>query len=342
MTADGSFFSLGEVQRLKDLRALNLLYTPAEERFDRITRLAARVLQSPMAIISLVAEDTQWVKSSFGFAITTVPREHSFCSHAIRDHHAMVIPNAAEDERFAANPLVTEKPNIRFYAGQPIHSGAGSAIGALCVMDTLPRQLGRAELETLRDLSVIVERELGRRGQNSFQDTLIQRQDMQARRDAIDELTRMWSRPALMELAHLECAAASMGSPLSMLLIDVDNLTQINENLGVAMGDVVLHEVASEIRHSLRDTDISGRYGGNTFMVLLRAGILDSKLVADRIRMAVERRAIPGMAMPVTVSIGVACAKSKSPTPAALIAAADKVLNQAMGEGGNQAISVLL
>ncbi len=277
MTADGGFFSLGEVQRLKDLRALNLLYTPAEERFDRITRLAARVLQSPMAVISLVAEEIEWVKSSFGFALGAVPREHSFGGQAIREHYPLVVSNTAEDERFIGSPLVTDKPHIRFYAGQPIHSGAGSAVGTLSVMDTLPRKLGRGELDTLRDLAVIVERELGRRGQGSFEDTLIQTQDAQARRSAIDELTRLWNRSAIMELAHLECAAASMGTPLSMLLINVDNQALMNENFGVAAGDVVLHEVAAEIRHCLRDTDICGRYGGDTFMVMLRAGILDSK-----------------------------------------------------------------
>lgn len=342
MTADGGFFSLGEMQRLKDLRALNLIYTPAEERFDRITRLTARVLQSPMAMISFVAEDITWVKSSFGFTMSSLPRENSFCSVAIADHHTLVVPNAAEDERFCANPLVVGKPHIRFYAGQPLHSGARSAVGALSVMDTLPRQLSRGELDTLRDLAVIVERELSRRGQNSFQDSRIQTQEPSARRETIDGLTRMWNRSAIMELAHLECAAATMGAPLSMLLIDIDNLSLVNENLGVTMGDVVLHEVAAEIRQSLRDTDLCGRYGGDMFMVMLRAGVLDSKLVAERVRRAVERRAIPGMAMPITVSIGVACAKSKSMTPAALISAADKMLNQAKEEGRNRVEHVLL
>ncbi len=342
MTADGGFFGLGEVQRLKDLRALNLLYTPAEEQFDQITRLAARVLQSPMALISLVAEDTQWIKSSFGLAMGAVPREHSFCGQAVREHHAMVVANAAEDERFANNPLVTGKPLIRFYAGQPIHTGARSAVGTLCVMDTLPRQLGHGELETLRDLAVIVERELSRRGQNSFQDTLIHTHDAQARRGAIDELTRMWNRTATMDLAHLECAAASMGTPLSLLLIDIDNLDKVNENFGVLGGDAVLHEVAAQIRRSVRDIDICGRYGIGTFLVMLRAGVLDSKLVAERIRGAVERRAITGMPMPVTVSIGVACAKTRAPTPAMLIGAADKVLRQAQENGQNQVETVLL
>ena len=262
---------------LNDLRALNLLFTPAEERFDRITRLAARVLQAPMAMISFVAEDIEWIKSSFGFTLSSVPREHSFCGVAIRDHRTLVVADTAEDEHFAVNPLVTGKTFARFYAGQPIHSGAGSAVGTLCIMDTLPRQLGHDELETLRDLAVIVEREFGRREPNSVQDTLIQTQDPQARRGSIDELTRMWNRTAIMELAHFECAAANMGTPISLLLIDIDNLGLVNESFGIHGGDTALYEVAAQIRRSLRDSDICGRYGSGTFLVMLRTGILDSE-----------------------------------------------------------------
>jgi len=133
-----------------------------------------------------------------------------------------------------------------------------------------------------------------------------------------------------------------MGRPLSLLLIEIDNLGMVNDNFGGLAGDTVLHEVAAEIRRCVRDIDICGRYGSGTFLVMLRAGVLDSKLVAERIRGAVERRAIPGLPMPVTVSIGVACAMSKTPTPAMLIGAADKVLRQAMENGPNQVEKVLL
>ncbi|MDE2319351.1 MAG: sensor domain-containing diguanylate cyclase [Rhodospirillales bacterium] len=341
MSFDG-VFGLGEVQRLKDLRELDLLYTPAEERFDRITRLAARVLQSPMAMITLVTEEAEWIKSSFGWAESSVPRQHSFCNQAIREHHALVVADATEDERFATNPLVTGRPGIRFYAGQLLHAGAGSEVGALCVMDTLPRQLGHGELETLQDLAVIVERELSRRNQSSFQNTLIRNHDTQARRGSIDELTRTWNRSAVMELAHLECAAASMGTPLSLLLIDIDNLGMVNENFGALMGDVVLHEVSSWIRRNVRESDTCGRYGNGTFLVMVRAGILDARLIAERVRDSVERQAVPGMPMQVTVSIGVACARTRFPSPVALIAAADKSMRQAKEAGGNNVETVLL
>ncbi len=342
MTIDNAFFGLGEVQRLRDMRALDLLYTPAEERFDRITRLAARVLHSSMAQITIVAEESEWIKSSFGGAWGEIPREQSFGSHTVREHHTLVVADTMEEERFADNPLVTGKPGIRFYAGQPLHVGAGSAVGALCVLDTLPRQLGHSELETLQDLAVIVERELNRRGQSSFQDTLIRNRDPRARRGSIDELTRTWNRAAVMELAHLECAAASMGTPLSLLLIDIDNLSMVNETFGMQTGDVVLREVAACIRRSVRESDICGRYGNGTFLVMLRAGIVDSRLVAERVREMVERQVMPGVPMQVTVSVGVACAKSKSPTPASLISAADKMLRDIKENSPNSVETALV
>ena len=342
LTPEGGYLSLAESQRLKDLNALNLLYTPAEERFDRITRLTARVLQAPIATISFIAGDKQWLKSSVGMPMAEIPRELSFCGHAIEAHHPLIIPDTTQDERFAQNPLVTGNPNVRFYAGQPIHAGARSCVGALCVMDTLPRRPSRAGLDTLRDLAVIVERELTRVMQGSFQESLIKSQDPLARRDSIDGLTQMWKRNVIMDLAHLECAAASRGSPLILLLVDIDHLNQINETYGTQAGDTVLFEVAARLRQSVREVDVIGRYGAGTFLVLLRAGIIDSKLVAERIREAVARHSVPGMDMPITVSIGVAAAKTVSPSPALLISAADKAMRQAKENGRNLVESVLL
>ncbi len=340
--AEGGYLGLGEAQRLKDLHSLNIFYTPAEERFDRITRLAARVLHAPMAAISFISGESQWIKSSFGLAAGEISREVSLCGHAIEGHQALVVMDTAQDERFKANPLVAGRQCIRFYAGHPIHTGAGSAVGVLSVMDTLPGQPSYAGLETLRDLAVIVERELTHSSSTSFQDTLIKTLQPQERRSSLDELTHMWKRNVVMQLAHLECAAASNGSPLSLLLVDVDHLNVINENYGLQMGDVALYEVAAQLRQSLRDSDIIGRYGMGTFLVLLRAGIVDSKLVAERIRESVARHMIPGIDIQTTVSIGVASAKTQAPTPALLISAADKAMRLAKENGRDQIESVVL
>ncbi len=150
-----------EAQRLKTLHSLGLLDTAPEERFDRITRIAARIFNVPTALITLIDTDRQWFKSRFGAIEVQTPREQAFCAHAILSTQALVVPDAFEDERFADNPLVCGKSRIRFYAGQPIAAPDGSRLGTLCVIDHRPRDFGVEELQLLVDLAALIERELG-------------------------------------------------------------------------------------------------------------------------------------------------------------------------------------
>ena len=149
-----------EGERLADLRRLRILDTAAEERFDRITRLAARLLDVPIALVSLVDADRQWCKSRVGLDTTEMPRDISFCGHAILGSEIFVVPDALADERFADNPLVTNAPAIRFYAGHPLTGLAGHPIGTLCAIDTRPRQLSATDLQALKDLAAIAENEI--------------------------------------------------------------------------------------------------------------------------------------------------------------------------------------
>jgi adenylate cyclase len=149
-----------EVERLAALHALNMLDTPAEERFDRITRLLARLLDVPIAAVALVDSDRQWFKSIVGLAVTGTPRDVSFCGHTIAARQMLVVPDATGDERFHDNPLVASDPNIRFYAGQPLQGPSGHMLGALCAIDTQPRRLSADDEAILRDLAALVEREL--------------------------------------------------------------------------------------------------------------------------------------------------------------------------------------
>jgi PAS domain S-box-containing protein len=149
-----------EAERLAALSRLRLLDTPPEERFDRITRLARRLFDAPIAVINLVDADRQWVKSCQSLAVTETPRGISFCAHAILDDGPLVIADARSDPRFAANPLVTGEPFIRFYVGQPLKSPDGHRVGTLCVLDRAPRQPAAADLAALRDLAAWAEHEL--------------------------------------------------------------------------------------------------------------------------------------------------------------------------------------
>lgn len=151
---------LNESLRLLSLRALRILDTPPEDRFDRLTRLATKVFQVPISICSLVDEKRQWFKSTVGLDASETPREISFCGHAILGEDLFVIEDASKDRRFADNPLVVGEPYIRFYAGAPLRLSNGAALGTLCIIDYQPRDLSTDHLKSLEDLARIAEQEL--------------------------------------------------------------------------------------------------------------------------------------------------------------------------------------
>jgi GAF domain-containing protein len=142
-----------EAERLNTLRGYGILDTYPEDRFDDLTRLAASICGTPISLISLVDKDRQWFKSKTGLEVCQTPREDAFCAHAIMSPELLVVPDASQDPRFATNPLVLGEPHIRFYAGAPLAAPNGHNLGALCVIDRVPRQLSRDQLESLRILS---------------------------------------------------------------------------------------------------------------------------------------------------------------------------------------------
>jgi len=149
-----------EAQRLQALRALNLLDTPPEERFDRITRLAVRILGVPIALVSLIDENRQFFKSCHGLTIKETSRDVAMCAHTILDEKPMIVPDAKSDSRFSDNVFVTGEPFVRFYAGHPIAAPDGSLVGSLCVADRKPRIPSDEDVHILRDLALIVQSEL--------------------------------------------------------------------------------------------------------------------------------------------------------------------------------------
>jgi PAS domain S-box-containing protein len=152
-----------EQQRLAVLLDLNILDTPPEERFDRITRLAARLFHVPMAMVTLIDADRQWFKSRVGIDHAALPRSTSFCAHAMLQDGVMVVEDATHDARFSDNPVVQEAPHVRFYAGHRISAPDGSHIGTLCLVDREPRQFSEEECLVLRDLAGIVTHEVAAR-----------------------------------------------------------------------------------------------------------------------------------------------------------------------------------
>ncbi|MGA9972480.1 MAG: response regulator [Candidatus Acidiferrales bacterium] len=145
-----------ETARLDALQRYAVLDTLPEQEFDDLSRMAALICGTPIALVSLVDVDRQWFKSNIGMEENQTPRDVAFCAHAILQPDVMVVPDALEDERFRNNPLVTGEPKIRFYAGAPLMTREGYALGTLCVMDRVPRQLSPEQLEALRALGRLV------------------------------------------------------------------------------------------------------------------------------------------------------------------------------------------
>ena len=151
-----------ELARIDALCGLNLLDTPPEERFDRITRTAARFFEVPIVLVSLIDSERQWFKSNHGLPATETPRSTAFCAHAILQDKMLIVEDAQQDPRFKDNPLVIGEPFIRFYAGQPIYSQDGFALGTLCLIDQKPRGLSAAEIVALRDFASMVDDQLSK------------------------------------------------------------------------------------------------------------------------------------------------------------------------------------
>jgi diguanylate cyclase len=149
--------TLIEAQRLAVLRSLALLDTPPSEAFDRVTRLVAKIIDVPMAMVSLVDESRQWFMSRFGVDVHETRRDISMCTHVVAERRPLLISDATLDHRFAGSPLVLDSPHIRAYAGIPLFTREGHVVGTLCAMDQRPRHFSQDDINALNDLAQIVE-----------------------------------------------------------------------------------------------------------------------------------------------------------------------------------------
>ena len=302
-----------EADRLKSLDNLKILYSPAEERFDRITRIARRIFDTPIALVSLVSQDKQWFKSNQGLSATETSREVSFCGHAILRQEPMIIQNAKKDPDFADNPLVTSGPQIRFYAGCPIKY-EGAPLGTLCIIDMVPREFKPSDVDALKSLAAWVENELKLNRMSAAQMELLSKLNESERRSMLDPVTRIWNRSAMEEVLETEFARAKrQKTPMSLLHVDVAGFDQILEKHGEAAGDEVLREVAQRIRNGVRPHDAIGRIEKHEFLIFLGGcNAVDTKAIAKRIsaRVSDEEFDVNGNAIGVSLNIGAASSRT--------------------------------
>lgn len=329
-----------EAQRLASLRSLELLDTPIEERFERITRVARRLFSVPTALLSLVDADRQWFKSTQGCAFRSTPRAVSFCGHAILQDEPLVVTDARRDRRFYDNPLVRGCPPLVFYAGSPIRSPDGQPIGALCLNSDVPRALSEEEISLLEDLARIAESEILLRSADATLAEVLSDLAAAHRRALLDPLTSVWNREGVCRVLDALSGAAVAGGA-AVLLADVDHFKAVNDRHGHPVGDQVLQEVARRLTRAARRSDCVGRIGGEEFILCLAPPVTRAQAlaIADRARRLFDGAPVPTTAgdLRVTLSIGVAAAEAPdAAAPGLLLREADQAMYRAKRCGRNR------
>jgi diguanylate cyclase (GGDEF)-like protein len=327
--------------KLANLHSLDPFYTPLEERFERITRLARHALKVPMAAITVVQDGRQWFKSVAGLQVSELPVDKSLCVEVLKGNKPVIVPDTLDDPRLKDNPLVSGKPNIRFYAGFPIRNSESQTIGTFCAMDTKPRRPDADFTTMLADLGDMAQRELFSIELTNAQAALVSKLGKARRQAMFDPLTRLWNRRGGTDLLNSALKdALKYDHTLGVCLADIDNFKQVNDEFGHQVGDQVLRRAAAGIVASVRPQDIVCRYGGEEFLVIVH-DVDEAGCIAIGERVCAGMRTLPiragGKALPATISVGVAL-RERGVTMSAeqLVALADKALYESKRSGRDQ------
>ena len=298
MTSDS--WPAKETLRLAKLQGYNILDTLPESAYDDITTLAAHICQTPTALVSLIDGDRQWFKARVGLDVSETPREVAFCDWTIRQPEVFVVEDTHQDARFAHNPLVSGDPRIRFYAGAPLLTPDGYALGSLCVIDYQPRQLTDDQIQSLRVLSrqVVAQMELSfQANQLKLSNEHLEQRVNERTASLTSALNRLLKAQSRLRQREAALRHSSLHDPLTglpnrsyflqrlgqsvqltnrqpehlyaVLFVDLDNFKPVNDILGHAIGDRLLQHVAGQIKRLLRKSDLVTRLGGDEFAVLL-------------------------------------------------------------------------
>lgn len=314
---------IAEDLRLAALDAFDVLDTPHEEGLDGIARLIRNVFDVPVAIVSVIDAHRQWYKACEGLTNTEQPRKDTLCDVTIRQSRPLVVTDALADARFARHPAVTGEPRIRFYAGVPLRTRDGHAIGTLCAIDFKPREFGQKQVEILTDLARVAMAEFEMR-------KLV----------TIDALTGVQSRRALRQEGERAMALARRHElEMSCIAVELDGLKAIAKTHGQDQADAALAGVAAKFRSVLRRTDHMGRLSGEEFAVVLPNTDRDGALgAAEKLRatLAAMTLDVGGMKVRLTATFGAATMDPDTDDFDALFARADAALHRARASGGNR------
>jgi diguanylate cyclase (GGDEF)-like protein len=315
-----------EDARLEALGRLDILDSPPEPAFDRIARLIKNIFGVDIAIVSMIDAHRQWYKACIGMPVGEVPRRDTFCTLTIREAEPVVSNDTTKDPRFADNPYVVGEPYVRFYAGVPLRTADGHAVGTLCAIHSEPKAFGDREVAILRDLADVVMAEIELRQLAST-----------------DVLTGTMSRRAFEEDgANAVALSLRHKTHLSCIAVDLDHFKRVNDTYGHAAGDKTLVTATNAIKESLRQSDRIARIGGEEFVILLphtnRAGALE---VAEKLREKIEATPIDvgAVKIGITASFGVAALDIATKDLDLLLAHADTALYEAKSGGRNKCVA---
>lgn len=261
-----------ESLRLATLYALDLVDRPPRVALQRLVRLASKVLDMPMVVVTLVDADVQWSHAKVGFEPTSLMRSDSFCAHAILSSQIMVVNDAKDDVRFSQSWLVNGPIGVRFYAGRPFAAPNGTFLGALSVMDTKPRILDQEQLDLLEDLGALVEAEM-----------------WAVALDVFDDVTGLVNRRGLQLVADQAISRALReGETIGLVFVDLDDEIS-GAKTGTRASTEAIVALAAALKSCLRGSDVPARFRSDEFAVLLPdTTISQAEAVATRVKAAIK------------------------------------------------------
>jgi diguanylate cyclase (GGDEF)-like protein len=301
---------VNETQRLTALRSYDVLDSESERAYDDIVQLASQICGTPVALMGLVDAERVWLKARLGADEPECPREISFCSHTILQDETFVIPDLAADPRFDDNPLVTEV-GLRFYAGAPLVTPDGYAIGTLCALDSVPRTLTDEQREALSALArqVVAQLELRR---------LLA---VSRREAATDPLTELGNRRRLVDDFEALLPEATTDQPLHLLLFDLDGFKKYNDTFGHSAGDALLARLARKLEQAVAEQGTVYRIGGDEFCALIRGDVSRADTARAAAGLALTEH---GEGFTITASHGAVAMPEEAPTATQALRLADE------------------
>lgn len=310
-----------EEQRIIALQSYHILDSDPELEFDALARVAAHTFNTPIAVVALMDTNRLWFKSKIGLDVPQLDRKIAFCAHTINTpDEPLIINDLSNDTRFSDNPLVSQAPHLRFYAGAPLVDADGLALGTIAVIDAQPRPFTAAQLHVLADFATLV------------------MTAMEGRKRAI-ELKRLATTDYLTGIgnrAQFDIASSTemnnylrTGVVYSVICMDLNGFKSVNDHFGHYAGDQVLREVARRLSRQLRSGDLVARLGGDEFAVVARNCEYPIAMkMAARFKAALEEpvQLATGHLVQVGISCGVCTSSAVDNSAEALLNIADAAL----------------